>query len=456
MTDHFLPDTFAAMMHATSSQRVLSLPILISMVMGSMIGTGVYILPASLATYGSIALLSWLYTGVGALLLALVFAHLSQQFPQTGGPYLYCKEAFGKGIGLVVLYIYWISNLVSIAGLAVSSVGYIESLCPVWLQQAYSPDTIHLSIALLILGCFTIINILGIQLAGTVQLCLTLFKVVPMLGIILLGMRKIVWHHLLAFNVSSLSNVAALSQGAVLTFWAFIGLESAVVPAENTINHRARWQATVWGTVATSMLYVLSTFILMAMIPSQQLQLSTSPFTDAATILFGHYGAMVMTVCIILSALGAVNVTMIVQAQVALAGARDHAFPAIFSRLSSAGSPIIGHGIAFILVSVYLIMLSGSHLLKQFNAIILLAALFTLLTYLMSALSALQLASKRCMTYRGFLLQPMTWVAVLAAVYAMWMISQLDKNIIVIGLIVLLLSVPIYLVMRWKTVKVVS
>lgn len=112
-------------------KKALNLPILISLVVGNMIGTGIYVLPASLAEYGTLSLLAWLYTSLGAIFLALTFANLSKRFPKTGGPYVYCKQAYGKLAGFIVAYTYWVSNLVSIAGIAVASVGYLGFITPV-------------------------------------------------------------------------------------------------------------------------------------------------------------------------------------------------------------------------------------------------------------------------------------------------------------------------------------
>src|SRR5262245_5011959 len=112
-------------------KKALNLPILVSLVMGSMIGTGIYVLPASLAQYGTVSLLSWIYTSIGAIFIALTFAHLNRRFPKTGGPYVYCREAYGKLTGFIIAYTYWMSNMVSIAGITVSSVGYIGFIAPI-------------------------------------------------------------------------------------------------------------------------------------------------------------------------------------------------------------------------------------------------------------------------------------------------------------------------------------
>ena len=216
-------------------KKALSLPILISLVVGNMIGTGIYILPASLASYGTISLLAWVFTAIGAMLLALTFAHLNKRFPKTGGPYIYCRNAYGRLGGFVVAYTYWISNLASIAGIAVSSVSYLGFISPLLDANSASYDprmTVALELGLVWL--FTVVNIIGIHTAGVVQLVLTIIKISPLLLISIVGLSHVHLSHLEQFTLGNQSSFAAVSGAAALTFWAFIGLESATVPAENT------------------------------------------------------------------------------------------------------------------------------------------------------------------------------------------------------------------------------
>src|SRR5262249_53821237 len=150
-------------------------------VVGNMIGTGIYVLPASLAEYGSLSLIAWIYTSIGAIFLALTFANLNKRFPKTGGPYVYCKEAYGKLTGFLVAYTYWISNLVSISALAVASVGYLGFLTPLLdaNKTAFS-QPLALLLELSIVWLFTLINIIGIHTAGVVQFVLTIIKLIPL------------------------------------------------------------------------------------------------------------------------------------------------------------------------------------------------------------------------------------------------------------------------------------
>lgn len=426
-------------------KKALNLPILISIVVGNMIGTGIYVLPASLAQYGTISILSWVYTSIGALFLALTFANLNKRIPKTGGPYIYCREAFGKPIGFTVAYTYWISNLASISGIAVASIGYLGFITPSLNgnSPAYSPY-LALSLEIGAVWLFTLINIIGLHTAGVVQLILTIIKVTPLLLVTLIGIGSIHAVNLGQFTVGNESNFTAVSNAAALTFWAFIGLESATVPAENTQGSRDIYKATLSGPIIASLIYILSTIVLMGMIPVAQLKNSQFPFAEAATMLFGPYGAVVLAVCAVISGLGALNVCILVQGQIVFAAARDHLFPRAFAKLTKHDVPVAGHILSSCLISLLLILTVQPNLLAQFNNIILLAALLTLTTYFVTTLSQLKFLWEEKISVFQMLFSKTTLVSLFAALYAIWMISSLDIKIIGIGLTLILFCMPIY------------
>lgn len=424
-------------------KRALNLPILISLVVGNMIGTGIYLLPASLAQIGTITLVSWIYTSTGAIFLALTFASLNKLFPKTGGPYIYCREAFGKMTGFIVAYTYWISNLVSIAGIAVASIGYLGFLSPTLNagEPSYNP-LLALGCELLALWLFTFINIIGIHTAGVVQLILTVIKITPLILITIIGLANIQFQNLLQFNVSGQDSFAAISAGAALCFWSFIGLESATVPAENTSGSRPVYIATVFGTALTSLIYIVSTIVLMGMLPIAVLKTSQFPFAEAATQLFGPNAAAIVAICAVISGLGALNVCVLVQGQIVFAAARDRIFPKRFAKLSKHDVPIAGQILSSSLISLFLFLTMQPNLLAQFNNIILLAALLTLLTYLMTMLASIkvQWQNARHKPINKSLLA----IATLASLYTIWMISSLDWQIIVIGFAMIAVCIPLY------------
>src|SRR5476649_2166546 len=118
----------------------LSFLMLIALVVGNMIGAGIYTLPAAIAPYGGMAIFAWIFTALGALLLALMFANLSRTLIKTGGPYAYCRAGFGDFIGFIVAYNYWIAIWVGNAAVSVALAGYLGIFFPSLNEHALSYD----------------------------------------------------------------------------------------------------------------------------------------------------------------------------------------------------------------------------------------------------------------------------------------------------------------------------
>jgi len=426
-------------------KKALSLPLLISLVVGNMIGTGIYVLPASLASYGSLSLLSWILTSAGALFLALTFASLNRRFTKTGGPYIYCKEAFGRLAGFLVAYLYWISNLVSIAGIAVSSVSYLGFIIPSFNSSthAYNFNVVLLT-ELALIWLFTFINLVGIHTAGIVQLFLTLIKITPLLLIIIVGLSYIHIDNLTVMIPQYTHTMSNISAAAALTFWAFIGLEAATIPAENTSGSRDIFKATVYGTLITSLIYILCTIVVMGIIPNSALKISPSPLADVASFLFGPHAAFLIAVCAVISGLGALNVCILIQGQIVFAAARDRLFPQQFAILTKHDVPIWGQLLSSIMVSVFLIATMQSSLLKQFAHIALLAALLTLATYLAVTLAEIKFILIEKKSFYKIFSSKSIYFVLLASLYSIWMISSLENTIIMLGCILILCCIPFY------------
>lgn len=426
-------------------RKALSLPILLSLVVGNMIGTGIYVLPASLAKYGPISLLAWLFTSIGAIFFALTLSALNKRYPKTGGLYVFCRQAYGRMVGFIVGYLYWMANFVSIAGIAVASIGYLGYLTPVLNSgmPAYNKYLV-LACELGTVWLFTLINIIGIHEAGIVQLILTVTKIIPLLVISLLGLGYIHFDNLIPFATTGQSQMSIIGSAAALTFWAFIGIESATIPAENTKGASDVYKATVYGTWITSFIYILSTFVLMGMIPATKLQNTAFPFAEAGNILFGANSAAIIAICAVISGFGALNATVLIQGEIVFAAARDKLFPKQFSKLSRHDSPVAGQLLSSSLVSILLIVTLEPTILEQFDNIALLAALFTLMAYFGSAMSELKfLYLDHGMTKKLFR-NKSTYITIIALSYCTWMLSNFSLSLLLIGMSLILFFAVIY------------
>ena len=423
---------------------------LTALVVGNMIGSGVFLLPASLASYGSITIFSWIATAIGAMLLAMVFAKLSTLFPKTGGPYIYCKEGFGNFIGFQVAYNYWIYMWVGNAAIAVAFTGYLVPFIP---ELAHN-DFLAFFVTVGVVWFFTLVNVIGVHLAGSFQLILTLLKLVPLTLIGVIGVFFIDVDHLTDFNMTGTSNFSALSGGAMLTLWAFLGMESASIPADEVKNPKKTIpRATLLGTGIAAVVYILSTIAIMGIIPMTELQKSTFPFADLAQKLFGSWGMYVMGVTTAISCIGALNGWIFLQGQIPLAAAQDQLFPKCFGKVSKSRSPVFGILISSVLITFLLYLNFSKTRVDQFTFIISLATLAAIIAYLYTSVVEFVIYIKHPdKVERGTVIKTLI-ISGLAFIYTFWATVSAGQEIVFYGVLLMFTSIPIYGWMEWQKYK---
>lgn len=420
---------------------------LTALVVGNMIGSGVFLLPASLASIGSITVFSWCATTVGAMLLAMVFSKLCTLFPKTGGPYVYCREGFGNFVGFQVAYNYWIYMWVGNAAIAVAFTGYLSTF---W------PDLTHNNLLAFFVTAgavwlLTLVNILGVHLAGMFQLVLTILKFLPLVLIAIIGIFFIDMHNLTYFNVSGTSNFSALSSGAMLTLWAFLGMESASIPADEVKNpEKTIPRATIIGTGLTALVYIISTIAIMGVIPIPELREATAPFADLANKIFGPWGKFVMGAAAVISCVGALNGWILLQGQIPLAAAKDKLFPRKFANLSKKRSPIFGIVLSSCLITGLLALNFNKNLVEQFTFIISLATLAALVAYLYTTVAEFVIYIKHPDKMDKNKIVKSLTIAGLAFVYTFWATISAGHEIVFYGALLMFTSIPIYGWMEWQ------
>jgi len=431
----------------SNKRNKLGLPMATSLVVGNMIGSGVFLLPASLAVYGGISVVGWLITATGALLLALVFARLSSLIPKAGGPYAYSRRGFGDFAGFLVAWGYWISIWTSNAAIAVAFVSYLTVFWPALATNGVMAATV----ALLAVWSLSWVNSAGVRNAGWVQLVTTVLKLLPLLAIASLGLLFFHVEHFRPLNLSAASNGSAITATIALTLWAFLGLESATIPADDVVDpSRTIPRATVLGTLLTAIVYIIGTVAVMGIIPPAGLAVSNAPFADAARELWGDWAGYAVGAGAAISCFGALNGWILLQGQIPLAAARDGLFPAAFGKVSSRGTPSLGIMMSSVLVTVLIAMNYSKGLVEQFNFIILLAALNTLVAYTLSSMGELMIFIKERSRFDGERLTGASIVAVLAFVYSVWAIAGAGKDIVYLGFLLLVAGVPVYVWITWR------
>jgi len=429
-------------------KRSLGLWMATALVIGNMIGSGVFLLPASLASAaGPISIVAWLVTGLGALALALVFANLGRAFPRTGGPYAYARRAFGDFVGFQTAWGYWIAVWAGNAAIAVAFVGYLAVFWPALAAQ----NLLAALVAIATIWLLTVANILGVRSGGMIQLVTTVLKFIPLVVIGIVG--------LFSFNTANFTPFApngawnGINAGAALTLWAFIGLESATIPAEEVHDpERTIPRATIIGTVAATLIYLLTTVAIMGIIPTAALAQSSSPFADAAGIIFGSvWATRAIALIAMISAFGCLNGWILLQGRVPFAAAQDGLFPRQFAQLHPRWqTPVFGLVVSSVLISILMLMNYSQTLVEQFNFVILLATLTTLVPYAYAAAAEMYLFVSERERFSGPNLARDLVIAVLAFAYAIYAIVGAGTDVIAKGFILLMLGVPVYVYLKWR------
>lgn len=421
-------------MTRTAGRQQLGLAMAVALVMGNMIGSGVFLLPASLAAFGGLSLAGWVLSAAGATCLAMVFARLAHQVPAAGGPYAYTRMAFGDVPAFLVAWGYWISTWSTLAALAVAGVGYLDPFIPTIVRTPALAALLAISLVWL----FVVVNVSGVRRAGHVQMVTTLIKVLPLA---LVGIGGLFYFNPEAFVVTAQGPravAAGVTEVATLTLWAFLGLECATIPAGNISQpERTIPRATVIGTLLAAAIYIGSTVGVMSLVPTEVLSTSTAPFADAAQALFGETVAALIALGAAISCFGALNGWTLIVGQVPLAAARDGLFPRPFTRVSDAGTPVTGILIAGVLATLLIASNYTRGLVDLFTFIILLSTLSTLLAYAFSALATFRVGSVT-------LSSSMRIVAGLAFVYSLWAIGGAGAETVYWGFLLLMAGLPVY------------
>ncbi|EHQ28208.1 amino acid permease [Mucilaginibacter paludis] len=434
----------------TSSKNKLGLWTSTSLVVGNMIGAGVFLMPAALASFGSVSLLGWVFSAIGSFFLARVFGNLSVLLPQsTGGPYAYTQHGLGNFAGFLVAWGYWIAVACANAAITISFVSALSTFFPL---------LAHSAVAAVLTGLCTIwfltwINTLGVVASGNVQLVITILKLLPLLIISLGGLFFIRVKNFHPFNSSGTTVFGAITATATMTMFSFVGIESATIPA-GSVNNPGKTisRATMLGLLIATLVYVLGSISIMGIIPAKTLQHSLTPYADAAVIMFGADARYWVSAGIAIAAFGALNGWTLIQGQVPFAIAKDQLFPVLFTRQNKKGVPYAGMLISSTMVSVFMTMNYTKGLVEQFKFLLLLSTLSVLIPYLFSSASYIIIRIEKKHHSTGGWLSAIT-LGTLAFAYSLWAIAGSGQNAVYWGFILLMAGIPFYVWVLYQNKK---
>jgi APA family basic amino acid/polyamine antiporter len=340
-----------------------------AIVFGSQIGSGIFVLPASLAPYGIYSIWGWIAAGIAAILLAFVFADLCSRYPHTGGPHAYILEIFGKIPAFFLGWGYWLVSWISSTVVIISCVAYLHPLIDTGLSPLGS-----LLLELVLLTTIVAVNCRSVELAGHFEFILMFIKFIPFAIVPLLVFGEFdIANFEIARQNAALSPFELMVNVVSLCIWGFIGVECGTTPAGMVKNpSKTIPRAIILGTCAVAIIYIVNSAAVMGVIPGKILATSEAPFIDAITVVVGDNPLIWKTLSLIASMIcvGTLNAWILASAQVSLGLAQDQLLPDFFAKKNKAGAPYASILVSFVGMVPILILTKDENLAKQIRDII--------------------------------------------------------------------------------------
>jgi basic amino acid/polyamine antiporter, APA family len=429
---------------ATERPRILGFWMCTALVVGNIIGIGIFSMPASLAPYGLNALTGWLVNVIGCLFLALSFAGLARAFPRDDGPSAYITRAFGKGAAFFAMWCYWASICIGNAAIAIGLVGYIAVFVPALTHVPGLPAITALSV----IWAFVFINLMGAKTAAWVQLVTTVLKLLPQLAVIMLGLWLLLTAPAL-YTAHVPANPPAwreVSSVSTLALFAMLGIECAMIPASRVRDpERTIPRATLVGTLLAAVIYIAISVVPMFLIPQQELAASNAPFADLFTReLGGRYGA-VLAAFVTISGLGVLNGWTLMAGEVAQAMSRHGGFPPALSRENSHSAPARALLLTGILISAALLINYMDSIARAFALLIVISTGATLPLYFGSTLALIVLRQRGQLPTPGARTRIPVLAAAAAVVYCLWATIGIGSEPLLWMIVLGAAGLPVYL-----------
>jgi basic amino acid/polyamine antiporter, APA family len=413
----------------------------IALVVGNMVGTSIYTLPASLAAVtGPLGIVAWALTALGYFFVAVVYASLGTRYPRTGGPYVFAREAFGEYVGFQTVWSYWFSAVIGNAAIATGVVAYAAGLS----STVADSVTIQFVLAQALLWGLCAVNVLGVRQSARLQIAVVLLNVVPLLVLSVVA--------LFAFDADNLRPFAphgwgSIAGGAALVVWAYSGVESATVPAEEVrAPERTIRLGTLCGYAIGTILFMVTALAVAGGLPNEVVESSPRPIALLVERTIGSTAGAIVSWTAILAAVGTLNGWILMAGRIPVTAAREGLFFRGLARIHPRfGTPHVSLITGTSVASAMLLLYFSRSLLEVFNFIALLAVLTTLLPHLYAAAAELLLARRDRERYTAKARRRAHLVAPIAFLFVLYTIYGVGGEVAMWGFLVVLAGTPLYI-----------
>jgi APA family basic amino acid/polyamine antiporter len=409
---------------------------LFAIVMGSQLGSGFFVIPSVVAKFGFFSLAGWCISGFGAISLTLVLSKLSSWTAKTGGPHTFANVAFGRDVAFFTGWTYWVISWASTSVIVVASIGYLTPI----IGESSHLTYLMLEIALVLL--VMILNCQGIQTAGVWEFIFALFQIIPLLIIPIAAFYLSKGGaNTLGFDDNILSEVRSHDIGnlVLVTFWCFIGLESATTTAGSVHNpKRTIPRATIIGTLAVFFIYMINSLCILGAIPFEVLSASKTPYVDIVKLIFGEDWHIPISLVSSIICIGALNAWTLVSGQISLGLAEDRFLPRFFAKKNKKEAPFVGLMVSCVGIIVILVITSNSSIAHQISNIIDLsvsAFIFVYIVCIFSFFKLLRLKKSYNLRYWSY--------GIIACFFCFWLLFK-HPFLTIASIAYIISGIPIY------------
>jgi putrescine:ornithine antiporter len=422
------------------SKKKMSLMGLTTLVAVNMMGSGIIMLPASMAQLGAVSLLSWIVTAIGSMAIAYSFAQLGVLCPRSGGMSAYSEEAHGKSSFFMASFLYYLSLAIGNVAIAISAVGYLTPFFP-WLGTGAVPLFIGV-VGLIWLT--TLANFGGPRITGQIGTVTVWGVIIPV------GMLSIIgWFWFKpdvfaeAWNPHNKAVGDAIAASIPLTLWAFLGMESAAQNSDAVENPKRNVPlACLLGTLGAAVIYVLSTTVIQGIVPNAELAKSSAPFAAVYAQMFNPTIGKIIMALAVIACVGSLLGWQFTLSQTSKYTADGRMFPAFFSKVSAKNAPIIGMVVAGVIQTLMAISTMSPDATAQFNKLVNLAAVTNIVPYITS-ISALMVVMYKAKTDKHKFSTNLIAVFV-AIIYSTYALYASGMEAVMGGMIVMMIGYLLY------------
>ncbi len=425
--------------------RALGLTSATGLVIGSIVGTGVFTMPAVMAGAGTMSIVVLAVIALGATLLAVMFGQLTRRVPSSdGGLYAYARHEFGDFAGYLTGWSYWIQTWAGNAAIVSSWVFYVDAL----FNWGHPSGLQNWSVALVGLWVPAIINLFGVRQMAWFQNLTVVLKFLPLLFIGVAGWFFVRSAHFGPFNASGGSLYSAIGIAAGVALFSFIGVEAAAITAKRVRDPELNvGRASVIGTVASALLYVLVTAAVMGLVAHQTLVTTGSPFVNAFHSMFPgtSWAPRFIAAVAVISGIGALNGWTLIVTETSRAIAQDGLFPAPFAWRDAKGTAWFGVLVGTILPSLLMLWrYETSSGLTVFTYLVDLSVVTVAIPYFFSAIAQLTYLVSKRRRVQGWALARDLSISGASVLFSMWVTFASGYQVVYQALVVVAVGLVFY------------